>query len=136
MKKIALSLCALFLVLSASISQAQTMEHKGMMGQSTGMMMGQKGMMHKGMMGHDEMMGHMMDMMGHMSEMMGKMSGMMKTMPKEKMEKMHKLMGEMGAQIKHMDKMMKMGAVSEKDMKRLEDRRRRMDKILEQLQTQ
>ncbi len=107
-----------------------------MMGQSTGMMMEHKGMMKKGMMSHDEMMGHMMDMTKHMSEMMGKMSGMMKTTPKDKMGKMHKMMDEMAAQIKQMNTSMKMGAVSEKEMRMMQSRQKRMDKILQRLEAQ
>lgn len=135
MKKMLLPGIAFVLSLAvASAGSAQAIEHKGMMGQSTGMMM--EHMHKKGMMGHDEMMGHMMDMMRHMSDMMGKMSGMMKTMPKDKMKKMHKMMDEMGTQIKHMNNMMKMGAVSEKELKKMQGRQKRMDKILQQLETQ
>lgn len=138
MKKIALLVFALLLALGSSYSFAETAggttgEKKGEPG---GMTMEHKGTMKEGMMGHDEMMDHMTEMMKHMSGMMDKMSGMMKTIPKDKMEQMHKMMGEMSAQIKHMDKLMKSGAGTEKEMKKLEDRKIRMDKILQQLETQ
>ena len=138
MKKVLPVLLGLLLALCASNCFALTGGGmtKGGEGGSGPAMMEKGGQAGKGIMSHEEMMDHMNVTMQHISGMMVHMSGMMKAMPSEKMKKMYKIMNEASVQMRDLSKMMRKGSASYKEVKVMQDRQKKMDKMMEEVSKQ
>ena len=86
------------------------------------------GMPGPGMMNHNQMTSGMMGMMHQMQGMMGTMEGQMDNMPQNKMPRMSKLMRDMSQHMVDMSKLMKKGAVSQKEMDAMHNRMMKLQK--------